>query len=151
MADDLIFKVSPTVTASASPDYADADNIGGKLALPGIARRCPKGGFIVGCRIVSAVASTITFHVVFYAGDPSGTTFTDNGAFTVAAADQSKIIGRAVLDSVTDLGGCSIHSHPNLNLPFDGGREIYASITAKGALNLAATTDINLSAWVLPG
>lgn len=153
MADDVIYKVTPTVTASASPDYSTGDSIGGKIALTKLAARCPNGGLIVGCRLVSDVVSTIDFEVVFFAGDPSGSTFTDNAALDIVAADQPKLIGRVLLDTDADIGGCSIHEPSRqLAIPFEGqsGGDLYAAIIARGTLNLAATTDIALSVWAMP-
>ena len=141
---DPIVTLTPTVTASATPDYSAGDNLGGLLTLSDATPPDRRWGEIVGVSITSDVAFTGPFDVVFFNANPSGSTFTDNAAQDVVLADQGKIIGVAHCSDVTALSGCSIHQALNIVIPFRlaEGASLYAAIVIRGTLNLTATDEV---------
>lgn len=143
---DPIVTLSPTITASASPDYSAGDNVGGLLTINDAIPPDWRWGEVVGVVITSDVAFTGPFDVVFFNANPSGSTFTDNAAQDIVKADQPKIIGVAHCSDVTALSGCSIHQAMNIVIPvrLAAGVPLYAAIVIRGTLNLTATDELSL-------
>ena len=144
---DPIVTLTPTVTASATPDYSAGDNLGGLLTLSDATPPDRLWGEIVGVVITSDVAFTSPFDVVFFNANPTGSTFTDNAAQDIVLADQGKVVGVAHCSDVTALSGCSIHQTSNIVLPFRlaPGATLYAAIVIRGTLNLTATDEVKIA------
>lgn len=139
--------VQPVVTLTA---YAPGDLVGAKLKFSAAARNARASGLMQSIILTSASPQTATFDVVLFNGDPSGTTFTDNGAFSVATADLDKIIGVAHCTDITAVGG-SVAQALNLALPFSlpAGVDIYAAIVVRGAATFTGVGDLKASMRVL--
>lgn len=144
-----VLTATPTVSTSA---YTSGDNVGGKITLTDVCRTTMGSGLVQSVVITSKSLQTATFDVVFFNSDPSGSTFTDNGAQGIVDADLSKIIGVAQCTAVVGLAAESIHQATGLALPFAlsaGATTIYACIIVRGTPTLGSTSDIWLSVRVL--
>lgn len=137
--------IAPTVTCEAAA-YATGDLCGGKLTLTSLARIAAGSGLITGARITSKSLQTCFFDVILFNADPSGSTFTENGAFDVADADLSKVIGTLHLNDVTGLSAASIHEMIGIPKSFvlPSGTTGYAAIVIRGAPTFASTSDLTL-------
>ena len=144
-----VLTATPTVSTSA---YSTGDNVGGKITLTDVCRANLGSGLIQSVVITSKSVQTATFDVIFFNADPSGSTFTDNGAQGVVDADLSKIIGVAQCTTVVALSAESIHQATSLALPFalsGGSTTLYACIVVRGTPTLASTSDIWIAVRVL--
>lgn len=141
---DPILVFAPTVTVDTSAN-ASGDNIGGKLTLNEVLAPGRPFGMVRGVTIVSDTVSSIVFDVFLYSDDPSGTTFTTNGAQSIASGDQPKLIGVASCSEVFADGACSVHQAVGLAIPFVSptGR-LWASIVGRGNITFGATTDVSI-------
>ena len=78
--------VSVTPTVEATPDYASGDVLGGLMSVS--APRYPGGAGILHYLSVSIkVDLAPIMNIVLFKSNPSATTFTENGAFSLNAAD----------------------------------------------------------------
>jgi hypothetical protein len=144
--------LTATPTVSTSPAYTSGDNVGGKVTLTDVCRASTGSGIIQSVVITSKSLQSGSFDVIFFNADPSGSTFTDNGAQGVVDADLSKIIGVAHCSDVTALAAESIHQATGLALPFalsGGATTIYAAIVTRATPTLGSTSDIWLSVRIL--
>jgi hypothetical protein len=144
--------VSPTMGTLTAGAYAAADTIGAKLTLTSIVPITAGSGTIQSVIVTSKSTQTFSPEVFFFNADPSSSTFTDNGVFTVNSADMPKLIGVATCDVVKALGTGSIHQSSNTGLPFKlaSGTSAYAVIVTRVAVTLASTSDVVLQVNVLP-
>ncbi len=135
--------VSPTVTCEAAA-YATGELVGGKLTLTALGK---PNGLVTGARITSKSVQTCFFDVILFNDNPSGTTFTENGAFDVGDVDLAKVIGVLHLNDVTALSGASIHqmSANPLSFVLRGTTTAYAAIVIRGAPTFSSTSDLSLS------
>ena len=139
-------RIAPTVTCEAAA-YATGDLVGGKLTLTSLG----DDGLITGARITSKSLQTCFFDIILFNDNPSGSTFTENGAFDVADADLSKVLGVLHLNDVSALSGASVHQmigNP-LSYVLTGATTGYAAIVIRGAPTFASTSDLSLSIRVL--
>jgi hypothetical protein len=143
---DPIVVLSPTVTVDTAAN-ATGDNIGGKLTITDAVALDRRWGMIRSVVIISdTILLTTSFDVFFFDADLT-TVITTNGAQTLTAADQAKVIGVAHCSDVTADGGCTVHQAQNLSIPFrasNGTDNIYATIVVRGTPTFAATTDVVL-------
>ncbi len=141
--------LSATPTVSASPNYSDGDSIGGLISLAGAARAndlVSSAGFVDSVVIADKAANTTNIEVVFFDSNPTGTTFTDNSALTIADADLAKVAGVVLVDTWISSAGGSFGSEHTLRIPYDlgTGTVLYAAMIATGATDLATTSDLTV-------
>lgn len=144
-----------TLATEATPDYSANDLCGGKLQFT--MRTAGGGGRLVRWAMKSLVSfSGIASKAYLFDSDPDtagadggATTFTENGAWTLAAADRTRLID--VIDIAdTDWVDYSARAgvymvEKALDVPFSfaaGGRSIWAAFIVGATLNLGSTTDI---------
>ncbi len=142
-------KVTPTV--SASPDYAVADVLGGKMTIANASDLPNKGGvlhsIVMTCDI--DIPAGVEVDVLLFDTDPSNSTFTDNGALATNVADLHFLVGVAQLTTRIDLGTPSALIASGLNMAFDslatvpGTMYAVAVVRSAATLNLAGTGEIN--------
>lgn len=144
--------VAPTVTVSTSPAYTAGDCVGGKLTLSGIVRT-PGTALLQSLFMVDTSNQKAALELIIFNADPSATTFTDNGALSINAADVSKIVRRisiATTDYVTiDTKAFADISPGGKVLTPSSGTDMYACLVAVGTPTYAATTALALKAGVL--
>lgn len=139
---DVVSNV-PVVQAAA---YADGDLIGGKQTLT-IFRGPNRSSLLRSIVITSEVDLTVNVDVILFSSDPSGTTFTENGAISIAAADAAKVIGIFTVSSRVDLGTPVVAQLQGLAIPLIGNgtaRTIWAAMVVRGAYTPGAVDDVTL-------
>lgn len=150
--DVLRATASPAVTAGA---YAENDVIGVKMTLAGMARIAAGSGIVQSIAVHCKTAQTGAMDLLLFMADPSASTFTDNGALAVNAADFDKLIGVVSFgeDDWTSLGTPSIAQKQGLSMPFKlpAGTSLYAVLVARSTPTLGSTSDITLAVNVIPG
>lgn len=144
MRDNIIVQ-RPTVTANTS-QYAAGDTVHSSALSFDVAGSGP-GCYLMPPVVVSDTAITgTTFLLTIFESAPS-TTFTVNGAQTIAAADDQLILGCFKLDQEALPGGCSVHYSTQTPMAVRGttdGRLWAALSILAGTPTLSATTDISL-------
>lgn len=146
-----IVTISPTVTGSTSPAYAAGDNVGTKLTLADCVALDRPYGEIVSVVLASDSAQTIPFDLFVFNADPSGSTFTDNAAQDIVAADLGKLVGVIHLNDISSLSGASVHQAVNIvpvEFRIPSGTSLYAALVARGAMTLANTADLKLNVFI---
>lgn len=143
--------VSVTPTVSATPDYAQYDAVGGKQTLTSAA--IASGGTVTleSLSVLDASGQSPQFDILIFNADPSSATITDNSAF-VPSTDLTKIIARipvvtADWQLITSGIGVAQVSSDKLGqvITASGSANLFAAVVARGAINLASTTDLTFN------
>lgn len=146
MSADPIAVFSPTVTGDTNA-YASGDNVGGLLTLTDVVSPSRPYGIIRGVTIINDTVSASTpFDVFFFNANPSGTTISNNGAQSIASADQAKVVGVIHCSDITSDGACTVHQSQSLAIPFSlsDSTKLYATIVVRSSMTLGAATDVVL-------
>jgi hypothetical protein len=148
--DVLISTSTPTVSTTA---YASGDVIGTKMTLANFVRAAAGSGVLQSVVVNSKSAQTLAVDVLIFSADPSASTFTDNAALAINAADFDKLIGVVHLTDWTNLGTPSVAQQHGIGMGFKipSGTSGYAVLVARGAITLASTSDLTLATRVIPG
>ncbi len=139
-------------TVEITPDYASADVLGGKQELANAVDEARRGGVIRSVLVTDQAGISANVDVLFFAQDPSNSTFTENGAITLDDADLAMLIGVVKLTIHTAYAASS-SSQPTatpVDMPFvlEKGTSLYAVIVARAAFNLVAVGDIMLKVGI---
>ena len=142
-----IITIQPTV--EATPDYSAGDLVGGKLTLAGAARVLGGTGTIINLGILSKVDIAVATRVILFKSNPSATTFTENGALSIDAADVDKIFWSIEIAAAdfADMGTPEVASKA-VNIPFqclEGSADLYACMQTDGTINLGSTSDLTFT------
>ena len=143
--------VTPTISTSA---YASGDLIGTKMEFKlgrWAGKNVPQSGLIQSVVLADLDNEGVTVDVVFFGSDPSSTTFTDNAALDIAAADLDKVVGVVRLSSYVAFADNSVAEESNLGIPFSVGDDgiVYAAIVSRATPTYTATSDLTLSVRAL--
>lgn len=131
--------------------YAAGDAMGGKLTLTGIVPKGASVGMIRSIVIVDQDNEKAPIDVVFFAADPSGTTFTNNGALDVADADALKVAGVVSIlaaDYVSFADNAVATKQCALAVAPADGRTLYAALVCRATPTYTAATDLQLTVVV---
>ena len=146
-----VISVSPAV--EATPDYSSDDVMGGLQTLAAASRSPAMGGILMGVSVSSKVALAVPLRIILFKSNPSATTFTENSALSLNAADYNKVLGYIDVQTSNqaDLGTPDIATTTNINIPFilDGTTNLYAVCLARGTLNLGSTSDLTFNYFIL--
>ena len=141
-----VVEVSQTPVVSASPDYSTGDVIGAKLTFAGAVLEAGGSALFQAVTIGCKVANTAAMDLILFNADPSASTFTDNAALDINAADQAKWINTIHITDWTSGGTPSLGLAKNDAFPFSlAGTALYGVLVARGTVNLASTSDITVS------
>lgn len=152
--------VRATPATSASPDYSTGDNVGGLLTFTDALDKS-QTGVLMSVTISDKAGQTGALDLVLFDSNPSSTTFTDNGALTVNDADLVKILGVVAVVSADyhAFADNSVASVAGVGLPLQlagasdqTGQQIpalYGALVARGTINLASTSDLQVSLGIL--
>lgn len=136
---------APTISTSA---YAAGDNIGGLISLASAVRVSGGSGVINTVVVADKALQNSALDVVFFAANPTNTTFTDNAALTVHDTDLLTIVGHisVAASDYTSFADNSVATSKNNGLAFKltSGTTLYAAIVCRGTPTYAATSDIKL-------
>ncbi len=145
------FTVTPTITSGTA--YAAGEDIGGLITIASFGRSFFSGnggsGLIQSVVLTDASAQNASVDIVFFASDPSNTTFTDHSALSIAAADLTKAIGVVHLSDYTT-ASTSIGQAQNLAIPFVlSATTAYVAIICRGTPTYTSTSALSLIVNVL--
>lgn len=128
-----IATASPTV--STTP-YSSGDVIGSKMTFAGMARDAGGSGLVQMVNIFSKSAQTFACELWLFHTDPAASTFTDNGAFVLNAADFDKVAAVVPISSWYAAGGPSFAEAAQLAMPY---KLASAQVDMQGVLVARAT------------
>ena len=144
-------ELAMTVEAGA---YASADVIGGLLTIPNVFGWAKHSVVIQNVIIKDAADQGGEIEVIFFSANPSASTFTENGAVTIADADLSKICGKLRVSSQTSFASNGILS-ADCEIPVDrdsdasstaaNDQSLYAVCVCRAARTQAAVGDLSIS------
>ena len=102
-----VFTYTPVIDTNA---YAAGDSVGAVTQLSSIVNADGFGGFIHSVTVIEAATTTLQkerLDLIFFNSQPSASTFTNNAAISIAAADKDKVIGTlAIADTdYVDISG----------------------------------------------
>jgi hypothetical protein len=142
----VVKSAAPTVSTTA---YTSGDCIGGKLTFTGMARANGLTGLVQTAMIQCKSAQTFAADLIIFHTDPSSTTFTDNSALSVNAADFDKVALRIpfVAGDWSSLGTPSIaevSAQGKLYQAAASSQDLYGVLVARGTPTLASTSDIKV-------
>lgn len=137
---------SATPTVSASPDYASGDAVGGIMTFAGVTRGDGGTAYITAVLINSKAANTAQMDLFLFSANPSSSTVTDNAAFALHADDAPNLIGVVPVSNWYSGGTPSVGFSDTCRVPVQGqaADDIYGVLVARGAVNLASTSDISV-------
>lgn len=136
---------STTLTVQAAA-YADGDVIGGKLTFTNMLPFDGAGGRLRSVYLTSRADLTVNMELIIFNADPTGTTFTENGAVAIAVGDVAKVIAIQLISTRSDLGTPVVAYANNLDIPIEGvARTLYGVLVARGAYTPASTADVVLN------
>lgn len=141
--------VSPTV---ASTTHALNDVVGGKLTLSGAARFNGGSGLIQSVTVGVTDNVTVPYNVFFFDTDPTGSTFTDDAALSIVAADLPYCCGVVHCTDVVDAGTRKLVQATGLAVPFKisaSNTSLFAVIVARGSAAFTTANGISLRISVL--
>lgn len=136
--------------ACTTAAYTAKDNIGGLLTLSlGKGR---EAGIVQTLNLSDNASQDKQIDVIFFNANPSGTTFTDNGALDIADTDTPKICGIATFTAsdyrdFADNSAASIN--PSIAFRLNGTSVLYFALVDRGAYDAAATSDLGLNIGVM--
>lgn len=140
--------VAPAVTAGA---YSAGDIMGGLLEFDLVTAANDEPFILQAVQIALKAAVTPSLLLVLFNADPTGTTKTDNAAYSLAAADVFKVVASLPVNA---LGGyLTDHGTPNTirvgnlaipMMPATGTRKIYGLLVDLTGVTLASTSDLQV-------
>ena len=145
--------VSVTPTVEATPDYSDGDVMGGLMQIPDAGRPPSFSGVISSISMTCKADIVPIARFIFFKSNPSATTFTENSALSLNAADYDKVLGQVDLATADDLdlGTPHIINRFNLNVPYtlSATNTLYCVMIARATLNLGSTSDLTVNFGLL--
>lgn len=139
---------TPTVTTS---NYAAGNCMGGfnQLTINNISGQT---GFVTNFRVTSMAGNTGGINVWLFDSQPTTSTCTDKGTFTLSTADTDKLIAApqngtlAAVTGATTPTNISVDFTPPRPVNPSGARVIWYALQAATSLTPASTTDIHVRA-----
>ncbi len=134
----------------STTQYGTGECIGGLMTFDNITRANDKPATLQQLQLYCKSQQAFAFDLVLFSANPSASTFTDNAAFVVAAADYDKIIDVVHVVDWTNLGTASpsFAKANGLAVPFNpesGTRKIYGQLVARATPTLLSTSDIKVA------
>jgi len=137
--------LSQTPTVSTSPAYSSGDCIGGKLTFMPVVLAANHDATIQAVTLNCKSAQTGAIDLILFNADPSASTFTDNAALAINAADFDKVIGVINITKWTNLGTPSVGESNNLAFPVElPTTAAYGVLVARSTPTLASTSDLTV-------
>lgn len=139
--------VVPTIVAAA---YASGDVIGtnNPITIADAAGSAGGTGLIKSCTVCDKAGQNVALDVLLFDASPAGSTFTDNAALNLVAADGLKCIGVihfATTDWVAS-AAAGVATKGNIDLGFDlpSGADLFAVVVSRGAPTYASASDLQV-------
>jgi hypothetical protein len=128
--------------------YTAGDCVGSLLTFAGLGRVAGGTGLVQMASVMSKTAQTADLDLVLFHTNPSASTFTDNAALAVNAADWDKVIDVVHITDWTSLGTPSFAKATALAVAYKvaaGQTEIYGQLVARGAFTLSSASDLKVA------
>jgi len=149
----VAIKTAAVVQAAA---YSQNDLVGGKLTFTNAMRTSGGSGILRGFVMGDQAAngSSVTYDLILFDADPTGTTFTENGPLDIADADLNKIIGVLRLNGTGSVGdyiamvdNAVLVGRVEQPLKASGSANLYGALIVRSATvpTYAATSDVFLT------
>jgi hypothetical protein len=141
--------LSQTPVVSTSPAYASGDAIGGLMTFDLSGFKPTTGLLLQAATLYDKAKQSALIDCILFDSNPSSTTFTDNAALAVNAADLGKIIGVVQLSSYAAFSANSVAYAAGIAVPIQGlpnvaSPSLYASLVSRGTPTYASTSDVSL-------
>lgn len=135
--------VTPTVTASA---YSAGNVVGGLLTFTNMLDTS-LSGILHSVRVVCKSVQTTQLKLYIFNANPTGSTFTDKSAPSIAAADFDKLIGRWTLDSPdSGLGTHTVWNLENVGkIVTASASTLYGVLVTVSAMTPTSSSDYSIS------
>lgn len=143
--------VTATVTGSTSPAYAAGDLVGGVLTFADCLSVL-KGGILNSIKLRSKSVQTAGFKLYLFSANPAATTWTDNAAPNLNAADLPNLIGMySLTGNDSGLGTMTIYSLDGIGSIIENtaSSNLYGVLVTTGTPTLVSTTDLSVSIGVV--
>jgi len=130
-----VINITGTTVGATGTTYADGDLIGTKITLTDAALEVGSESTLVSVTLGDLDKQDIALDLVIFNADPTGTTFTDDSALTIADADIPKICGVTSIDTYYDFADNSVATKPNIGIVCEasGSDDLYACLVSRGA------------------
>jgi hypothetical protein len=128
--------------------YAAGDDMGGKITILGLVPRDITNMILNTLILVDQAVQKAPIDIIFFESNPSATTFTNNGALTVADADTLKICAVVQIlaaDYFSFADNCVACVKPNVSLASNENGNMYMALVCRGTPTYVATTDLAVS------
>lgn len=137
------------ITTSATPDYADLDQVGTPVALSGV-----KKGMVESIVVIDRADQAPILDILFFNALPTFTS-SDNAALAMSDANAALFIGKVAIVAADyqDFNLSRAASVSNIGLPVeaDPGGDLYVQVQAGGAYNAASTSDLLIKIGMVRG
>lgn len=146
-------EVSATPTVTSGSAYASGDVIGGKLTFANAVDAVDGCGVLSSVRIACKSVQTAGLKLYLFSGDPSNTTWTDDAAAAIDAADIPALIGVYSLTPDSGLGTHTLYKTDAIGEAFKvpSGTSLFGVLITTGAPNFASTSDITVALTISKG
>jgi hypothetical protein len=135
-------KIPGATIAAAGAAYHANDSVGPAFALTGLMRMDAGGsGCIDSITVGDAANQKIALDVTIFDSNPSGSTFTDNSATSIVAADVPKVVAKVsfVAGDYTSFNAIAFATKSDLGIPVYSGTVPYAAVTTRGTPTYTAS------------
>jgi len=135
--------ISVTPVVDADPDYSDGDVLGSVMEFANAVRMDGGSGYVTSVRITSKTANAQPVDLLLFSADPTNTTWTDNAAVAVNAADLAFLVGVVPVNSWHALGTPSV-GYKECGVPFKlaSGTSLWGVLIARGTVAIGAVDDV---------
>ena len=140
----MVAAVPDSLPATSTSAYASGDVLGGKMKLTDALRFSAGSGYLQDLTVALKSVQTAALDAVLFRADPSSSTFTDNAAASIAAADLGKWICTVPFEVANSVGTNTLYEANKLarSLKLDAGRDLWLVLVWRGAPTLATTADL---------
>lgn len=134
--------VVPTVTNGA---YSAGDIVGDLLTFANVAPVAGATILVTGAFVNLKAAVTPALTLVLFNADPSGTTKTDNAAYSLAATDSQKVVAVIPISTLYDHGTPNSYYAQGLSIPITCvAKDLYGLLIDGTGVTLTSTSDLQI-------
>lgn len=137
----MIVKISGATVGVDANAYSSGDLLGTKLTLSSVLPFANNEPYLFDVVVQDLTAQKSALDVILFDADPTGTTFTNNGALDIADADLPKIIGvvSVAATDYVDFADSSVACVSKvIAVNPASGKNLYACLVARGTPTYAA-------------
>lgn len=142
---------SSVVPVTAAGAYVAGDNIGGKLTFANCFVTAKMGGLLSAVMIADKAKQISNVDLVLFSENPAASTFTDNGAQAIAAADLLFVVAIVNITTHCSFSATSISYGTGLgeSVYSTCGGALYGCLIARGTPTYASASDLSVRLDIL--